>query len=86
MTAMTEFKIGNHIKKVIDKDEKMFKIMDLKEIKGGNWHDGFDISIVATIESIETNDITPETDTEDFCLQYINGMCQINNVYAKRVE
>ena len=86
----TEFKIGDHIRKVFDKlyiDEKMFKIIDLKEIKGGNWHDGFDISFVATIELIVTDDFEkPETETEDFCIQYINGMCQINNVYAILVD
>jgi hypothetical protein len=86
--ATVEIKIGDHIKKAIDKlyvDEKIFKIVDLKEIKGGNWHDGFTISIIATIE-LKTDGENPETDTEEFCIQYINGMCQINNVYATLVD
>jgi hypothetical protein len=90
--ATVEIKIGDHIKKVIDKNaidkneiDKTFKIVDLKEIKGGNWHDGFTISIIATIE-LKTDGENPETDTEEFCIQYINGMCQINNVYATLVD
>ena len=86
--ATEKIKIGDHIKKAIDKlyvDEKIFKIDDLKEIKGGNWHDGFTISIIATIE-LKTDGENPETDTEEFCIQYINGMCQINNVYATLVD
>jgi hypothetical protein len=79
MTA--KFKIGDHIKKV--EDDQMFKIINLREVRGGNWHDGFDISIIATIESIST--INPETYTEEYCVQYINYMCQINNVYATQV-
>ncbi len=90
--AIVEIKIGDHIKKVIDKNaidknaiDKIFKIIDLKEIKGGNWHDGFTISIIATIELID-NFEKPETETEEFCIQYLNGMCQINNVYATLVD
>ena len=86
---MTDFKIGDHIKKVIDKthiDNKIFKIIDLKEIKGGNWHDGFSIAIVATIEPIISDEKKPETDTEEYCIQYINYMCQINNLYAIKVQ
>ena len=85
----TEFKIGDHIKKLLNNTyitEKIFKIIDLKEVKGGNWHDGFDISIVATIESLLNDENKPETETEEYCIQYINGMCQINNVFAKRLD
>jgi len=85
--AIVEIKIGDHIKKVIDKNaiDKIFKIIDLKEVKGGNWHDGFTISIIATIELID-NFEKPETEIEEFCIQYLNGMCQINNVYATLVD
>jgi hypothetical protein len=86
---ISEFKIGDHIKKVFGNlyiSEKIFKIIELKEVKGGNWHDGFSISIIATIESIISNTVNPETDTEEFCIQHINYMCQVNNVFAKHVD
>ena len=83
----TEFKIGDCIRKVFNNqpvDEKIFIIVDLKEVKGGDWHDGFTISFVATIEP-ETE--KPETEEpEEYCIQYINYMCQINNVYAALVK
>ena len=84
----TEFKIGDHIKKVHNKmlnDNNIFKIVEIKEVKAGNWHDGFTFSFIATIE-LKTDGENPETDTEDYCIQYINYMCQINNVYAARVD
>ena len=74
----TNFKVGDYIKKV--ECDQLFKIINLKEVRGGNWRDGFEISIIATIESIST--IYPETNTEEYCVQYINYMCQINNIYA----
>ena len=85
-----DFKIGDHIKKVIDKNaidknEKIFKITNIKAIKGGNWHDGFTLSFIATIEPVFSDDVKPETDTEEYCIQYINYMCQINNTFAIRV-
>jgi hypothetical protein len=91
MTTTTEFKIGDHIKKVFDtkmpNDTNIFEIMNIKEIKGGNWHDGFTLSFIATIElKTDEENVKPETDTEDYCIQYINYMCQINNVYAARVD
>jgi hypothetical protein len=86
------FKIGDHIKKVIDKlaidkNNKIFKITDLKEIKGGNWHDGFSLTFIATIEPvlndnvIDTGAIKPDL-IEEYCIQYINYMCQINNTFV----
>lgn len=89
-----EFKIGDHIKKVFGNlymSEKIFKIIDLKEVKGGNWHDGFSVNIVVTIEPIIPDDVlavavNPETDTEEYRIQHINVMCQINNVFAIRVD
>jgi len=83
------FKIGDHIKKVIDKnaiDNKIFQIINIKEIKSGNWHDGYSFSFIATIEPVLNDDIKPETDIEEYCIQYINYMCQINNVYAALVD
>ena len=89
MTTITEFKIGDRIKKVFKNqlvDNQIFKIVDLKEIKGGNWHDGFTINFVVTIEP-ETETEEPETEEpEEYCIQYINYMCQINNVYAALVK
>jgi len=85
-----DFKIGDHIRKVFNNqtvDNKIFKIIDLKEVKGGDWHDGFTISFVATIELVLSEIINPETEEpEEYCIQYINYMCQINNVYAALVK
>ncbi len=86
-----KFKIGDHIKKVYEpanllKENQIFKIIDLKEVKGGNWHDGFSISIIATIELFSNNNKNPETETEEYCIQYINYMCQINNIYAMPID
>ena len=101
---ISEFKIGDHIKKVFNNPyiaKKIFKIVDLKEVKGGNWHDGFSVSIIATIEpiipdtvladavladAVLADAVNPETETEEFCIQYINIMCQINNIFARRIE
>jgi hypothetical protein len=86
----TIFKIGDHIKKA--EDDQIFEIINLKEVRGGNWHDGFSITIVATIEPVSeanavfADSIKPETDTEEYCLQYMNYMCQINNLYAIKVQ
>jgi len=84
----TEFKIGDHIKKVFDKqyiDNQIFEIIDLKDIKGGNWHDGFSISFVATIEPIiKIHD--KNNAVEEYCIQFINYMCQINYIYAIKVD
>ena len=89
---ISEFKIGDHIKKVFNNPyiaKKTFKIIDLKEVRGGNWHDGFSITFIATIEpfdSVLKDPVKPETDTEEYCIQHINVMCQINNVFATRIE
>ncbi len=79
----TIFMIGDYIKKSINNiiiDNMIYKIINLKEVKGGNWHDGFDISIIATISC----DSKPETD--EYCIQYINNMCQINSSFAIKLN
>ena len=99
----TEFKIGDYIKKTFKPinlltDNQIFKIIDLKKVKGGNWHDGFSISFIATIEPVIDHAVNPETETEEYCVQYmckinkeycvqyINYMCQINNIYAVPID
>jgi len=85
-----DFKIGDHIKKA--EEDQIFEIIDLKEVRGGNWHDGFSFTFIATIEPVAKSDnfekSEPETDAdaEECCVQYINYMCQINNIYATRVD
>ena len=77
------FMVGDYIKKSINNliiDNAIYKIVDLKEVKGGNWHDGFDTSIIATISCI----CEPETD--EYCLQYTNKMCQINSSFAIKLN
>jgi hypothetical protein len=73
------FMVGDHIKKSINNliiNNTIYKIIDLKEVKGGNWHDGFDTSIIATISC----DSEPEID--EYCVQYTNNMCQIKSTFA----
>jgi hypothetical protein len=75
--------VGDHIKKSINNliiDNKIYKIIDLKEVKGGNWHDGVDLSIIATI----CCDSEPETD--EYCIQYTNNMHQINSSFAIKLN
>lgn len=77
------FMVGDHIKKSINNliiDNIIYKIIDLKEVKGGNWHDGFDKSIIATISS----DSEPEIN--EYCVQYTNNMCQINSNFAIKLS
>ena len=79
----TEFKIGDHIKKAINNliiDNTIYKIIDLKEIKSGNWHDGFDISVIATISCVS------EPETDEYCIQYTNNMCQIHSNFAIKIN
>jgi hypothetical protein len=79
----SNFMVGDHIKKSINNliiDNKIYKIIDLKEVKGGNWHDGVDLSIIATI----CCDSEPETD--EYCIQYTNNMRQINSTFAIKLN
>ena len=70
---MCEFKIGD---KILKKGEKPVKytIVNIEEILGGNWHDGFAIEHIA-----ELNDCT------FFKLCYMSPMNQKNIVYALKV-
>lgn len=77
------FMVGDYIKKSINNliiNNTIYKIVQLNEVKGGNWHDGFDKSIIATISS----DTEPETD--EYCVQYTNNMCQINSSFAIKLN
>lgn len=76
----TIFMVGDHIKKSINDliiDNTIYKIIDLKEVKGGK---GFDTSIIATITCI----CEPETD--EYCVQYTNNMCQIKSTFAVKLN
>jgi len=80
----SEFKVGEFIKKAINNiiiDNTIYKILDLKEVNGGNWHDGFSVSIIATIS---INVLEPET--EEYCIQYTNNMRQINSNFAIKLN
>ena len=77
------FMVGDYIKKSINNltiDNTIYKIIQLKEVKGGNWHDGFNTSLIATISC----DSEPETD--EYCIQYTNNMCQINSSFAIKLN
>ena len=83
-TNMCDYKAGQYIYKTtinnkIDAELKLYKILSIKEERGGNWHDGFSISYIATILS---QDSTTDYSTEEYLIQYINQMCQINLLYG----
>jgi len=82
-TNMCDYKVGQYIYKTInnkiDTELKLYKILSIKEERGGNWHDGFSISYIATILS---QDSTTDYSTEEYLIQYINQMCQINLLYG----
>ena len=73
---MSELKVGDQINKLTNNivDPDIYNIIDIKRIKGGNWHDGYTETIVAKLSKDPTNVI-------EYCLQYRNQMCQINNIY-----
>ncbi len=80
------FTIGDNIKKILDGhiNDAIYKIIYIEIINGGNWHDGYTTTIFATIE--QTN-VDPDSNNSDkYCIQYTNNMCQINNTYAIKVE
>jgi hypothetical protein len=73
---MSELKVGDQISKLTNNivDPDIYNIIDIKTIKGGNWHDGYSETIVAKLSKDSINVI-------EYCLQYRNNMCQINNIY-----
>ena len=77
---MSEFKIGDQILKRINKivDPIVYKIIGIKTIKGGNWHDGYSETIMATL--------LIDTFKEEYCIQYSNNMCQINDIFAVNIN
>lgn len=84
---MCDYKVGQYIYKTknnkIDTELKLYKILSIKEERGGNWHDGFSISYIATILS---QDSTTDYSTEEYLIQYKNPMCQINLLYGAVVN
>ena len=82
------FKIGDHIKKIINGvtiNDAIYKIKNINIIDGGNWHDGYTTSFVATIAKINADTTININIFEEYCLQYTNYMCQINNKYAVKI-
>jgi hypothetical protein len=86
-TNMCNYKVGDYIYKTknnkIETDLKLYKILSIKEERGGNWHDGFSINYIATILS---QDSTTDYSTEEYLIQYKNPMCQINLMYGVVVK
>ena len=85
---MCHFKKGDYIYKLIDNEldqsHTLYKILDIKEIKGGNWHDGLDITFIATLLSQDIK--TEYSNTEEYNIQYTNKMCKTNVKYAIFVD
>ena len=76
---MSNFKIGDKISKLINKivDPIVYTIIDIRTIKGGNWHDGYSETNMAIL--------LIDTFKEEYCIQYCNHMCQINDIFAVKV-
>lgn len=85
-----KFKIGDYIYKLINNipiDKTVFKIIELKKVKCGNWHDGYAINTIAKLKKINVEEIyLQETFEHEYCIEYYNYMCQIYTVYAKHVD
>jgi hypothetical protein len=83
----SSFNLGDHIYKIqngIPDISSIYTILNIKEINGGNWHDGYTISYIATIQSInkdETNNIK-----EEYTLRFVNYMCQIDLYFVCKVN
>ncbi len=84
---MCDYKVGQYIYKTknnkIDTELKLYKILSIKEERGGNWHDGNSINYMATILS---QDSKTDYSTEEYLIQYKNAMCQINLMYGAVVN
>jgi hypothetical protein len=51
-----DFKVGDKIHKIVNNIiliEKKYIILSIREKKGGNWHDGYSIEYIATINEIK---------------------------------
>jgi hypothetical protein len=81
---MSDFKKGDYIYKLIknelDQDLILYKILNIKEKKSGNWHDGYSITFTATLLSQDIK--TEYSNTEEYDIQYTNKMCQVDQKYA----
>jgi len=77
------FKIGDHIYKMQDgipDTSSIYTILDIRQDKGGNWHDGYTISYVGKIQ------LTNTANTEEYTLCFSNYMCQIDTYFALKVN
>ena len=85
---MCDFKKGDYIYKLIkfelDQTLTLYKILNIKEKKGGNWHDGYSITYIATLLAQDIK--TEYSNTEEYDIQYTNKMCQVDQKYAIFVD
>jgi hypothetical protein len=79
------FKIGEHIYKMqnsIPDTSSIYTILDIREVNGGNWHDGYTISYVGKIQLTDT---AKSDFTEEYTLHFVNYMCQIDLYFAAKI-
>ena len=82
---MNPFNPGDHIYKIqngFPDTSSIYTILDIREEKGGNWHDGYTISYIATIQNHNITD----KDTEKYTLRFVNYMCQIDLYFVSKVN
>jgi hypothetical protein len=78
---MNQFNPGDHIYKMkngIPDTSSIYTILDIREEKGGNWHDGYTISYVAKIQKSDF--------IEEYTLHFVNYMCQIDLYFVCKVN
>ena len=68
----------------MDQTLTLYKILSIKETKGGNWHDGYTITFIATLLSQDIK--TEYSNTEEYDIQYTNKMFHVDQKYAVFVD
>jgi hypothetical protein len=81
------YKIGDYINKIINGQivSTVYEIISLNRIIGGDFHDGYTISIIASIKHTGVYDLADMNEVEDYCLEYTNYMSQSGCIYAKKI-
>ena len=84
----TSFKIGDHIYKIqngFPDTSSIYTILNIREVNGGNCHDGYTISYIATIQPKNTDTNIKELYKEEYTLRFVNYMCQIDLYFAVKI-
>jgi hypothetical protein len=66
------FRIGDIISKIIDPNDEnnQYIILELREEEGGNWHDGYSKSLIATLLPYNNNQMDIPLENEEYMIAY----------------